>query len=539
MFIDARTLAQNTVIQTGVCIIGAGAAGITLALSLRTAGFPTVVLESGDLDFDETTQNLDAGEISGLPNYPLDNSRLRFFGGTTNHWAGWCRPLDTEDFQRHAAIPLSGWPLQRAALTSYYEQAQRFCELGPFDYDDPEAWIRATGQTGPNFDPARLKTSIFQVSPPTRFGQTYRDALREADTVTVYLNANAIDLVTNATASAVNLVKASSLGGPVFSVQARYVVVAAGGLENARILLLSHGVQAAGLGNTNDLVGRYFMDHPWFRRAAVARFATPDPSLPLFFGETELRGTTVFATLAAGRNARSPVPAEAEAVGGFRIVMQKLHRVIDGIDSLKTVTGALSDFSLPAHLWDHLGNILHDRDAVADSLYRTGTGRKTSPFAPMSPSTGPVTGAILDINIEQTPNPASRVTLSQKRDALGQNRLVLDWRLNEIERRTYRRAQEMVALEFGRLGIGRVNAKPLPDVGWPNDMVGSRHHLGTTRMSDDPSTGVVDATCRVHGVANLYIAGSSVFPTSGYANPTLTIVALALRLGDELRRQMA
>lgn len=536
MFLDARTLASDTVVETGICIIGAGAAGITLALSLRDAGFPVAVLESGDFEFDEATQDLDAGAISGLPNYPLDSSRLRFFGGTTNHWAGWCRPLDVLDFERRAAIPLSGWPLQRAQLIPYYEQAQRLCELGPFNYDDPNFWIRETGQTGPKFDHGRLKTSIFQVSPPTRFGQTYREALRRADNVTVYLNANALDLQADPTASTIRQVKVSSLDGPVFSVRARYVVLAAGGLENARVLLLSDGVQSTGLGNANDLVGRYFMDHPWFPRAAVARFATPDPSLPLFFDVTEMRGTSVFAALAAGT---APVPVDAEGIGGFRIVLQKLHRVIEGVDSLKAVTGALSGFSLPSHLWDHLGNILHDRDAVADSLYRTATGQRISPFAPVIPSDGPVTGAVLDINIEQAPNPASRVSLSKQRDALGQRRLVLDWRLGEIERRTYRRAQELVALEFGRLGIGRVHAKPLPEPGWPADMVGSRHHMGTTRMSDDPKTGVVDVDCRVHGMSNLYIAGSSVFPTSGYANPTLTIVALALRLGDQLRRQMA
>jgi choline dehydrogenase-like flavoprotein len=538
MFIDARTVAQNTMVQTEVCIIGAGAAGIALALSLRASGFPVAVLESGDLDFDADTQNLDAGQSVAVPNYPLDVSRLRFFGGTTNHWDGWCRPLDTLDFRPRPAIPLSGWPLQRTALISYYEQAQHICEIGPFEYD-PEFWIRQTGQTGPKFDPARLKTAIVQVGPPTRFGQTYRETLRQSDNVTIYLNANAVDLQANSTASSVDQVKVATLGGPTFSVRARYVVLATGGLENARILLLSNRVQPAGLGNTYDLVGRYFMDHPWIRQAAVVRFSAPDPSLPLFFGETRLNGTTVFATLAPGEADLTRMPADPAATGGFRIVLQKLHRVISGVDSLKSVIGALSEFSLPADLWDDLGNILHDRDAVADALYRGVTRQRTSPFAPVLPSTGPVTGALLDINMEQAPNPASRVMLSQERDALGQNRLVMYWRLSEMERRTYRRAFELAGLELGRLGIGRVNARPLPDDGWPADMFGSRHHMGTTRMSDDPKTGVVDANCRVHGLSNLYIAGSSVFPTSGYANPTLTIVALALRLGDELRRQMA
>lgn len=538
MFIDARTVAQTTVVETGVCIIGAGAAGIAMALSLRDAGFPVAVLESGDFDFDEATQKLDAGTIGALPNYPLDASRLRFFGGTTNHWDGWCRPFDTLDFQRRPAIPLSGWPLQRTALVPYYEQAQRLCELGPFEYD-PAFWLRDTGQKEPEFDPARLKTAIIQVSPPTRFGQAYREALQRSDSVTVYLNANAIDLQANATASAVDLVKVATLGGPTFSVRARHVVLAAGGLENARILLLSNGVQSAGLGNNYDVVGRYFMDHPWFTQASVVRFSEPDPPLPLFFDATQVHETTVFATLVPGAAALTRLPTDPAATGGFRIVMQKLYRVIDGVDLLKAVFGALSGFSVPTSLWDHLGNILHDRDAVVDALYRGATGRRTSPFPPAMPSTGPVTGAILDINIEQAPNPTSRVMLSQERDALGQNRLILFWRLSEIDRQTYRQAQELTALEFGRLGIGRVNIKPLPDNGWPQGMLGSRHHLGTTRMSDDPKTGVVDAACRVHGLSNLYIAGSSVFPTSGYANPTLTIVALALRLADELRRRMA
>jgi len=534
MFVDARTLSAGTAIQTEICIIGAGAAGITLALSLRMAGFRVAVLESGDFNFDPATQELNVGELAGVPNYATDVSRLRFFGGTTNHWAGWCRPLDAIDFEPRTAIPLSGWPFGRDRLVPYYQQAQKLCELGPFDYDNPDMWFREAGQSAPAFDPARLKPSIIQVSPPTRFGEVYRELLEKSDTVTVYLNATVVDIQANAAGTAVDLVNVRSLQGPAFTVRARYVVLATGGLENARILLLSDKVQAAGLGNGNDTVGRYFMDHPWITYAAVARFAKPDRALSLFFDETNLRGTNVFAALAAG----DEVPQGAEGVGGYRIVMQKLHRIPEGVDSLKALGNSLSRFELPSHLWDHIGNILRDRDIVADSLYRTVTGQKTSPFASEAPRSGAVLGAVLDINIEQVPNPMSRVRLSDKRDAMGLRRLVLDWQLSETERRTFRQAQAMVALEFGRLGLGRVNPKVLPNRGWPDDMQASRHHMGTTRMSDNPKTGVVDANCRVHGIGNLYVTGSSVFPTAGYANPTLTIVALALRLGDELRRQM-
>jgi choline dehydrogenase-like flavoprotein len=535
MFIDARSLDGNTVVETGVCIIGAGAAGITLARSLRSAGFPVAVLESGGFEYDEATQDLDAGDLAGVPNYPIDKSRLRYFGGTTNHWAGTCRPLDPLDFEARATIPLSGWPIRWADLLPWYEQAQQICELGPFNYE-PDFWRKETGLEDLKLDPTRLKTAIFQISPPTRFGQTYREDLRQSDNVTVWLNANAVDLRTDPTASTVDHVRAACLGGPGFSVRARYVVLATGGLENARILLLSNRVQPAGLGNTHDLVGRYFMDHPYFPYAAVARYAKPNPSIPYV---PPLPGKQVFATLATGDESGLPGQDDAEGIARFQILLSGSHRIIDGVDSLKTITSGLSHFAVPAHLWDHLGNILRDRDAVADSLYRTVTGRHTSPFPVRMDQDGPVTGAGMDILLEQAPSKDSRVTLSPERDALGQNRIILDWRLGEIERRTYRKAQTMVGLEFGRLGIGRVHATPLPDRGWPSNILGANHHMGTTRMSDDPKTGVVDAACRMHGVANLYVAGSSVFPTSGYANPTLTIVAMALRLGDELRRRMA
>ena len=529
MFIDARSLSQNTVVETGVCIIGTGAAGITLALSLRNAGFPVAVLESGTFDFDPATQNLYAGQMVGIPNYPLDSSRLRFFGGTTNAWAGTCRPLDPEDFERRPAIPLSGWPLRRTDLVPYYEQAQPLCQLGPFEYD-PGFWSAQIGHIDQPFDPARLKTAIFQLSPPTRFGQVYRDALRQAETVSVYLNANAVDLTANPTASTVDVVKVACLGGPTFSLRSQFVVLAAGGLENARILLLSNGVQPAGLGNTHDLVGRYFMDHAFFPWGGVAHFAAPNPPL----AHLGRPGEPVFGTLASTAQAAS----DANGTAGFQILMTDMYRVVEGVESLKTVADALAHFSLPEHLWEHLGNILQDSDAIADSLYRTLTGRLTSPFT-SDPTAGPVVGARMDVLVEHTPNPASRVLLSHDRDALGQNRIALDWRLGEIERRTYQRALESVALELGRLGIGRVHVKALPETGWPQNLLGTYHPSGTTRMSDDPKTGVVDASCRVHGVSNLYVAGSSVFPTVGYANPTLTIVALALRLADELRRQMA
>ena len=533
MFRDARQFSAGTNLETEVCVIGAGAAGITLALSLRTAGFRVLLLESGGLEPEEATQALYEGANTGVPNYDLDVSRLRFFGGTTNHWAGWCRPFEPEDFSPADPTDLRAWPLRRADLDPYYRQAQTLCELGPYNYDDLTPWVQATGMPALQLDPRRLKTALFQVSAPTRFGTVYRGPLEQAANVTVCLHANVLELRTDEAATRVLGVRATSLEGPPFDVTARIVVLATGGLENARLLLLSNRVQKSGLGNTNDVVGRYFMDHPWITGAGFAAFAKPVPDLRLYLDNTAALGTTIFGTLTPG--------AYEPGIGGFRVVMTASHRIVEGMNSIRAIMKAIeSGHAPPEGFWHHLSQVLTDYDAVIDSTYKTVFGTRTGPFNTGEAGTGPIVGALLDVNVEQFPNPDSRVTLSNERDALGQNRIAVDWRPGAPEKRTIRRALEHVADEFGRLGVGRVHISSMPEGDrWPVALRGSRHHMGTTRMSDNPRTGVVDGTCRVHGIANLFIAGSSVFPSSGYANPTLTIVALALRLGDELRRQLA
>jgi choline dehydrogenase-like flavoprotein len=531
MFVDARTVAQGISVDTGICIIGAGAAGITLARSLRTAQVPVVLLESGGLEFNATTQELDIGLMTGLRNYPTDVSRLRYFGGTTNHWAGTSRPFEASDFQPQPSIPLSGWPIGLDDLLPYYRKAQDICQLGPFDYST-SYWFQKIEQSPPAFDTTRLRPTIFQISPPTRFGQVYRNDLENEDNVTVYLNASAMDLQANSNASAVERVQVATLEGTSFFIRAKYIILAAGGLENARLLLLSRGVQANGLANTHDVVGRYFMDHPYFPAAGFMVFSAPDPPLPLMIlgVKTSAPPVGAFATLAD--------TAKPDGTAGFQVLVQGIRRIIAGVDSLKTVASSFAHLTAPDHLWEHIQNIIRDGDAIADDAYRTVMRSRRSPFL-KSGADLPIKAAALDVLLEQVPNPTSRVTLSDEKDALGLNRLALDWQFTDVERRTYQHAIEMAALEFGRLALGRVKIKPLPNDGWPDDLLGANHHIGTTRMSDDPKTGVVDRNCRVHGVNNLYIAGSSVFPTSTFANPTLTITAMSLRLADELRKQTA
>ncbi len=557
MFRDARQLSAGTNLESDICIIGAGAAGITLALSLRAAGFRTLLVESGGLEPDDGTQALYEGDNRGVPDDDPAISRLRFFGGATNHWAGWCRPLEPVDFRPPNAADLRVWPISRADLDPYYRAAQTICQLGPYNYDDLSPWLRACGLTSLGLDPRRLKTELFQVSPPTRFGPVYQSALEQAANVTVLLHANVLEIRADDTGARVTGVRATTLAGPPFDIAAKIVVLATGGLENARILLLSNSVQKSGLGNAHDLVGRYFMDHPWMTGAGFAAFAKPLPDMRLYFDNTACLGTLIFGAITPGtdapnsdasntdaRNNDAPKTGEAKnddaRVGGFRILLSPSRRIVEGLNSLRVLTKAVETLHAPPEgFWYHLNNVLTDYDAVIDATIKTVFRTRNGPFNLPEPGSGPIVGATLDINVEQFPNPDSRVTLSDKRDALGQNRLVIDWRPGAAEKRTIRRGLEALALEFGRLGLGRVHISAMPDGdAWPGTLLGSRHHMGTTRMSDDPRTGVVDANCRVHGLDNLYIAGSSVFPGSGFSNPTLTIVALASRLAEELRRRM-
>lgn len=539
----ASTVSDGDQIDADVVIIGAGAAGISMALALKDSGLKIVLLESGGDSYDDAMQDLYKGRLAGIPTEPLDVTRLRYFGGTTNHWSGWCRPLEPVDFE--TAHP---WPFDRAHLDRYYEKAAAICELGPARFDALEFW---QGQKGGEAlkalatNPDKLTTAVFQISPPTHFGERYADALAAAANVTVLLDASVLSLTpaadsdANQRRKAIAGVAARTADGRRFAVNGRVVVVATGGLETPRLLLQSTAVHPAGAGNEHDLVGRYFQDHPWIARSAYISFTRPDTNLPLYFQENSLPGATIFGTLASTPKARA-----LHDIGGFRIWLAPSNRSQLGLDSARQLADAASEGRLPDGLWNHIGNIFGDLDQLADRGYRAAFGSKDSPFVDPPKPDDPIVGAWVDLNFEQTPNPESRVSLDQSAgavDAFGQRRIVLDWRMENRDRRTASRALALLAEEVGRLGIGRMQllegATEL-DKRWPARLTGSRHHMGTARMANDPALGVTDANGRVHSTENLYVCGSALFPTSGYANPTLTIVALALRQAEHLAERL-
>lgn len=459
MILDLEQLGTGS-FESDVCIVGAGAAGITLARQLAAFGVSTVLLESGGLAPEARTQALYDGEVTGRP-YPLVASRLRYFGGSTGHWAGYCGPLDESDFEVRDWVPHSGWPIDRQDLIPYWKRAHDVLDLGPFEYDIPGHGRRIG-------DFKSLRACFWRQSPPTRFNQKYQDDIRRSDLITCLLHANLLRFEGTNGGRVVRRAFVGTLGGASAVVRAHSFVVACGGIENARILLLAAHRNDLALDRVSPITGRFFMEHIL-------------------------------------------VPSTATVV-------------------------AIGDW------WHDFQGFKHEGVALAPGLCLSEKAQREHAIlglgggmAPIDCPAGLVSGqTCLDFFaiVEQAPHPDSRVLLGSRRDALGLPVAKLDWRLTEIDRQTIRIGPRLLAHEVGRLRLGRTKLHDVMSV-VPDNLGSANHHMGTTRMGDD---GVVDRNCRVHGIENLFVAGSSVFPTVGYINPTLTIVALSLRLADHISK---
>jgi len=531
LLIDGRRPEPAGSAPYDIVIVGTGPAGITLALELERSGLKIAMLESGGDEFDPDTQALYDGVVSGNAGaLDLAAIRLRLFGGTSGHWAGRCAPLDEIDFSR-SPEGLSGWPFSRQHLFPFYERAQSYLQIGAFDY----ALDAATGLdaedlflTGsPDFE-----TEMMRLSPPTRFGSTYGERLRASATIDVWLWTN-VTHVGLGPDGAPGKIETRTQSGVSRSFQARAVVLACGAVENARLLLASNARDGTGYGNAGDLLGRCYMDHPAGDAARIA-FSSPQPpkaywTHPRTHGtdgvsfQFNLRPTDValeregllnvhfyLIPLSPGAATRDRQRASERSITALKsIAKYSLGRDVGTGFSL---SGAYCDFITNAD------QFLADR---AISLVRGGM----------------IDEAILEYEQEEPPLRSNAVTLSEERDALGQPRANVHWAQGEDQIQSIQRSAALLGVAAGAEGLGRVRLEDHDDAPYWG-MISSWHQIGTTRMAVSPTSGVTDPTGRVHGTQALYIAGAGLFPTSGRSNPTLTIVALAIRLADHLRQKV-
>jgi choline dehydrogenase-like flavoprotein len=529
--IDARTMDGSGKMGADVCIIGAGAAGITLATRLASTFKNICLIESGGFEADEATQALCNLNSTGYPQRPDFMSRARYFGGSCNLWAGRNMALGPLDLQARDWVPHSGWPIAYDELARHYPEAEKVLRIPQLEaLAGP--WLRqnlTTAERSLLDDESLAATFSVWGKSSMRFGAAYRAELERSSAIQVLLNGSVTELNLNAAGSAVESVSVACLGGRRFTVRARQVILACGGLENARLLLASNSRIPSGIGNQHDLVGRFFMDHP---RAVFGkvRFAS-EARLRLMRGRPLKAGKLQLGIGLSERAQREHrllnhyVTFEAENSSytqsqyqSFVQTMQVLLKRGRTGSRWRLTRQNLS--TLPEMIY-----LLSPKELMPHPLYRLYVAARDA--LPSSPA--PKTFVAVYF-CEQPPDPQSRVLLSQETDSLGVRRLTLNWKIGDSIVDSMRRIQDILGSRLQQAGLGVLEQSDAEI-----KFTDASHHMGTTRMADDPRRGVVDRNCAVFGVPNLHVAGSSVFPTAGHANPTLTIVAMCLRLAQHLQ----
>lgn len=529
-----RDLSEGDVPEEGVtydvCLIGAGAAGISVAQAFAGSRFSVCLLESGGLGAEADTQSLYEGDVTGHA-MTMDVGRYRVLGGSTSKWTGRCGMLDDIDFASRPWVPHSGWPIDLDDLEPYYKAAQLICGFAEPWIEDEHA-ARMLGV--PPTNDSRLRNFMWRYAPIgnrvyRNWGVEYRQLLQDAGNVDTILHANMTKWHASPDGGQVEAVTISTLDVRQRVVRARTFVLCGGGLESTRLFLSSADDVPGGLGSGYGMAGRFFMQHPRGRIGrleANARTALALQDRHAIFGVRDgLQYETGFA-----------LTERAQREGGLLNASVILTYDADpdsGWAAFKSL--ASTEPEGPERTYGRAGTLMRmakDPRSIASNLWRKGRQKRHAAF--------PVSGIDLLIDLEQTPDPDSRITLSSDRDRLGMRKARVDWRIGDDERRTAAQFGHFLADHFTRTGGGKVELDDWVHDSGPvgDELTGTYHHIATLRMSQSPRDGVVDGNCRVHGVDNLYVSSCATFATGGHVNPTFTIVALGLRLADHIRDRL-
>jgi len=544
---DGRTVPATAVFVVDLCIIGAGPAGLAITHELSGSGLKILLIERGDLAYPPASDLASDLDVES-PHFRFPGGTLRNqFGGMAVAWkpllpdgslGARYLPLDPIDFESRYWVPHSGWPVTFDQMVPYYDRARMLAGIDSFDFHGP---LPETGPVPLSSPSGELVTRLDQFGPAAVFTGRPLAALISSDQVHVVTNAVAVELTSaEGTHDGMAATSVRTPGGDPFTIRSRAVVVAGGAIENARLLLNSTTQHSAGLGNQFDNVGRFFMDHPrvllgrgsFLRLDAMDLYRPHDLEGHVIEGKLKLSETVL--------RREELLNGNAYIVPNHRFSTAQLHAARSGrmaINSIKYKRGL-------DRIQRDLAMVGRHAPSVAWLSLRGHMNRSEEPAVGSGRATGTVAKSFEVVyQPEQAPNRVNRVTLSGRRDALGYRIAHLFWRWSEIDLLSIRRVGQILASELRATGLAHL-VQEEDDIfpqgeGAPRPPRTSHHLLGTTRMHDLPRHGVVDRTCRVHGSSSIYVAGGSVFTTSGYANPTLTVIALAIRLADELRRTMS
>lgn len=509
---------SGTPLQADICIIGGGAAGITIAKSLKNTNLSIAILESGTHIYNNETQKLYDVENIGTPLRIQQGyiSRNRYLGGSTNTWHGRCAPLDEIDFKKREWIPNSGWPITRTELNPYYQKAASILQLPESTFFDNDTWQKYVLKRPDHFlKDSMLSPSIYLYGKQhLNMRQAYAKELSDSKNIQIYLNANVTEIKSDKSESTIESINIATLLGNKYTFKAKHYVLATGGMEAARLLLASNKVNSVGLGNYYDNVGRYYTEHPKILGSKL---------IPL--SET-LRSPIMFWKRKVSRQ------------GYLRLCFklseeqQKLHEISNCYVELtypQSMTESLQRLSELKLSKSFMHQLIRFSPHVFDII---GAFERIKFNLPLK-----FNYVKLNSHIEQIPDRESRLTLGDEVDALGMPRLKVNWKVSTTDKNNLRRFHHIFGEIIKTQNLGRLESDlPESNESW-TDLTDSSHHMGATRMSDNPKLGVVDENLYVHGIDNLFIVGASVFPTGGHVNPTFTVVALAARLAEHLKRE--
>jgi choline dehydrogenase-like flavoprotein len=513
----------ETVFNADVCIIGSGASGFACAVSLLNSGLNVLILEGGTRHFDRRAADLQQGEVVAQPHTGIHTARERIVGGTTTKWGGQALPFMLEDFIIRKHVKLSGWPLSLEEMIPYYEKAESILGTDtsvPFEYRPWKDWHIKE----PGFNNTKVDLFVTKWCKTPNFAMQHGNKIEHAQNVILLRNANVTELIPGPSKNSVSALSIKTLNGKEGIVYARFIIAAGGAMETVRLLLNSRKFGEKGLGNKNNLVGCFFQDHVSARVGEI--FPESRKKVHDVFDPFYKNGFKYFPRIKLmpdyaqklGILHASAQIVFSEENGGILSDAKNFYADIKNkqltVSSLKPLTNPLT--------WFNMG-----RAAIRWKIQKRG-----------SSSRGPI---FLEIHSEQEPIPESFIELSKNRDALGMHRIRLNWKISDLTIHTIKKTAQLMKEEFDHSGMGKVIFKPWMN-GSPEDarsfVSDVFHQSGGLRMAEKEEEGVVDPSCRVFGIDNLYIASSAVFPTSSFSNPTMTTIAFAIRICEEVEQRI-
>lgn len=526
MIIDANAIGNLEKLDADICIMGGGVAGIVLAHELLKGKKNVLLIESGNEAYDEKAQEL--YEAESVPAFfpGTSYSRLRLLGGSSNHWENSIERFDPIDFKKRDWIDNSGWPITYEEVLKFYPEAEAYCGVGNGRYDLP-SWKRKF-DCKDIFLNSSLFSTVFSVSPPspTNFYDKYGEGLINSNNIKIIKNANVVGMEFDSERGKVTSILFKTFSGVDHTVRAKRFVMCLGGIENARMLLVFNEKYKNRLGNSFDNVGRYFMEHPTIRAADLLPFG--DSVLDKAYSGVDDDQLKIRGAARAKLSESAQIKYHASNLRLYFNRQSKLE-LSSGISSSHIILDSLKGLSFSDNFGQHLVNVIKDIDQVAEALLRKEFD------VSLFESANEFGGYQIVSMIEQTPDRNNRIRLGVDKDRLGIKKIKIDYRVTQEDKDRAWRTLELLSKDPGIQAIGRLRLlKERESQIWGSQLGFGQHHMGTTRMSHSEKTGVVDTSLKVFGTNNLYISGSSVFPTGGHVPPTLTIVAVTIRLAREL-----